>query len=143
MEGFFQRYLSLYRKLITELNNLMSPYELSYSLWLVIIYIKKNGPTTLVEISSHYSVEKPTITRRVQRLEELHIVEQIPGKNKREKVIGLTALGEEISQDCRKKITDLENRVMEGLTEQEQRITFDSLPKIRENLMQSEGANRE
>lgn len=139
MEGFFQRYLCLYRKLITELNALMGPYELSYSLWLVLYYIKNNGPSTLVEISNYYEVEKPTITRRVQRLEELQMVEQIPGKDKREKVMGLTALGEEVYQECRGKITDLEYSIMEGISENEQMTTFKTLPKLKENIMKSEG----
>lgn len=143
MEGFFQRYLSLYRPLITTLNELMSTYELSYSLWQVIFYIKNNGPSTLVDISNQYNVEKPTITRRVHRLEDLQIVEQIPGKDRREKIIQLTELGEEIYQACRKKITDLENSVMEGLTKEEQMMAFQTLPKIQDNIMKREGSKSE
>jgi MarR family transcriptional regulator, transcriptional regulator for hemolysin len=135
LEGFFQRYLSLYRSLITTLNELMSTYELSYSLWLVIYYIKNNGPSTLVDIANNYNVEKPTITRRVHRLEELQMVKQIPGMDRREKVIQLTELGEEIYQACRKKITDLENSVMVGIANEEQLITFQTLPKIQDNIM--------
>ena len=143
LEGFFQRYLSLYRPLITTLNELMSTYELSYSLWQVIFHIKNNGPSTLVDIANKYNVEKPTITRRVQRLEDLQIVRQIPGMNRREKVIQLTELGEEIYQACRKKITDLENRVMEGIANEEQMITFQTLPKIQDNIMKREGSKSE
>jgi MarR family transcriptional regulator, transcriptional regulator for hemolysin len=143
LEGFFQRYLSLYRSLITKLNELMSTYELSYSLWQVIFYIKNNGPSTLVDIANNYNVEKPTITRRVQRLEDLQLVKQIPGVDRREKVIQLTELGEEIYQACRKKITDLENRVMEGIANEDQMITFQTLPKIHENIMKGEGSKSE
>jgi DNA-binding MarR family transcriptional regulator len=117
----------------------MGPYELSYSLWLVLYYVKNNGPSTLVEISNYYEVEKPTITRRVQRLEELQMVEQIPGKDKREKVMSLTTLGEEVYQECRRKITDLEYCIMEGISENEQMATFQTLPKLKENIMKSEG----
>ena len=108
MEGFFQRYLRLYRPLITSLNELLSAYELSYSLWEVVFYIKNNGPSTLVDIANHYNVEKPTITRRVHRLEELQMVKQIAGQDRREKIIQLTELGEEVYKACRKKITNLE-----------------------------------
>ena len=142
MEGFFQRYLSLYRPLITTLNELLSTYELSYSLWQVIFYIKTNGPSTLVDIANQYNVEKPTITRRVQRLEDLQIVKQIPGMDRREKVIQLTELGEEIYQACRKKITDLENSVMEGIAKEEQMIVFQILPKIQDNIMNKEGKQK-
>ncbi|MFS0779143.1 MarR family transcriptional regulator [Neobacillus sp. 3P2-tot-E-2] len=143
MEGFFQRYLSLYRPLITRLNELMSTYELSYSLWQVIFYIKNNGPSTLVDIANQYNVEKPTVTRRVQRLEGLQIVKQIPGMDRREKVIQLTEVGEEVYQACRKEITDLENRVMDGIANEEQMITFQTLPKIQGNIMKGDGRKSE
>ena len=124
MEGFFQRYLRLYRPLITSLNELLSAYELSYSLWEVVFYIKNNGPSTLVDIANQYNVEKPTITRRVHRLEELQIVKQIAGQDRREKIIQLTELGEEVYKACRKKITNLEIRVMEGYRERRARSGF-------------------
>lgn len=143
MEGFFQRYLSLYRPLITRLNELMSTYELSYSLWQVIFYIKNNGPSTLVDIANQYNVEKPTITRRVQRLEDLHIVKQIPGMDRREKVIQLTEVGEEIYQACRNKITDLENSITDGISYEHQMILFQTLPKIQENIMKGDGSKSE
>ena len=143
MEGFFQRYLSLYRPLITRLNELMSNYELSYSLWQVIFYIKNNGPSTLIDIANQYNVEKPSITRRVHRLEDLQMVKQIPGKDRREKIIQLTELGEEIYQECRKKITDLENSIMEGIAKEEQMITFQTLPKIKDHIMNREGNKSE
>jgi MarR family transcriptional regulator, transcriptional regulator for hemolysin len=143
LEGFFQRYLSLYRPLITKLNELMSTYELSYSLWQVIFYIKNNGPSTLVDIANQYNVEKPTITRRVQRLEDLQIVKQIPGMDKREKVIQLTEVGEEIYQACRNKITALENSIMDDIAYEDQMILFQTLPKIQVNIMKGDGSKSE
>ncbi|WP_071392932.1 MarR family winged helix-turn-helix transcriptional regulator [Bacillus tuaregi] len=142
MQGFLQRYLSLYRPLITALNELMSSYELSHSLWQVMFYLKNNGPSTLVDISAYYHVEKPTITRRVHRLEELHMIKQIPGKDRREKLIQLTEQGEEVYQALRVKITDLEHEVMNGVAQDEQLITFQTLPKIKENLMKREESLR-
>ena len=58
LEGFFQRYLRLYRPLITSLNELLSAYELSYSLWEVVFYIKNNGPSTLVDIANQLQCRK-------------------------------------------------------------------------------------
>lgn len=135
MQGFFQRFITLYRPIITELNELLSRYELSYSLWEVIFYIKNNGPSVLVDISNYYNVEKPSITRRVHRLEEMNIVEEIPGRDKREKLIQLTNKGEEIYQACRQKITELEYSVMKGIPLEEQIATFEVLPKIKKNIL--------
>ncbi|MEH7248201.1 MarR family transcriptional regulator [Neobacillus niacini] len=139
MEGFFQRYLGLYRTLITSLNELLSAYELSYSLWQVVFYIKNNGPSTLVDIANQYNVEKPTITRRVHRLEELQLVKQIAGQDRREKIIQLTELGEEVYQACRKRITDLEFTIMDGIAKEEQEVVFHTLPRIQENFKKKEG----
>jgi MarR family transcriptional regulator, transcriptional regulator for hemolysin len=143
LEGYFRRFLKLYRPLITKLNELLAPYDLSYSLWQVIFYLKKNGPSTLVDISNYYHVEKPTITRRVQRLEELKMVQHIPGKDRREKIIQLTEIGEEIYQTCRVKITDLEYSVMAGIPKEDQNVSFQILPKIQDNLMNEEGNKNE
>ncbi|MBZ5752224.1 MULTISPECIES: MarR family winged helix-turn-helix transcriptional regulator [Metabacillus] len=142
MQGFFKRYLGVYRPLITRLNELLAGYDLSYSLWQVIVYVENNGPATLVDISSHYNVEKPTITRRVQRLEESKLVKQIASKDRREKIIQLTKLGEEVYKACRKDITELEKSVMEGIPLEERVAIFEILPKIQENIMnRGEGQN--
>ncbi|MFJ7975363.1 MarR family winged helix-turn-helix transcriptional regulator [Peribacillus sp. NPDC096379] len=125
------------------MNELLSAYNLSYSLWQVIVFVKNNGPSTLVDISNHYNVEKPTITRRVHRLEELQIVRQIPGKDRREKIIQLTESGEEIYQECRKMITNLEYSVMEGIPKEERFATFQTLPKIQDNIINKESNKNE
>lgn len=134
MQGLFQRFFSLYRPLVSKLNELLGEYELTYSLWQVIVYLKINGPSSLVDIAKHYNIEKPSITRRVQYLEEKLIVKSISSKDRREKIIQLTELGEELYQVCRKKVTELEYNVMKGIPEDEQIIAFEALPKIRENI---------
>jgi MarR family transcriptional regulator for hemolysin len=143
MQGFFQRYLLLYRPLISRLNELLSEYELSYSLWQVIFFVKNNGPSTLVEISIHFNVEKPTITRTVQRLEEKLIINVKQGKDRREKIITLSEFGEDLYQNCRQKITKLEYEVMRGIPRDEQKAVFEILPKIRENILNLEGDRHE
>lgn len=134
MQGFFQRFISLYRPIISKLNDLLSEHNLSYSLWQVIFYLKNNGPSSLVDISKHYNIEKPSVTRRVQSLEEKMIIKEIIGKNKREKIIQLTETGEELYQICREKITGLEYEVMKSIPEEAQEIIFEVLPRILENI---------
>jgi MarR family transcriptional regulator for hemolysin len=143
MQGFFQRYLLLYRPLISKLNDILSRFDLSYSLWQIIFYVKTNGSTSLVEISNHFNVEKPTITRTVRRLEEKGIVQVVPSNDKREKIIELTETGKDIYKKCRDEITDLENRVMGQIPEIEQYAASHMLLKIRENIINDEGSNNE
>lgn len=135
MKGFFRIFMALHRPFVNKLNELLSEYELSYSLWQVIFYIEKNSESTLSEISKYYNIEKPSITRRVQNLEEKNIVKQIKGKDKREKLIVLTDEGVEICKDCRKKIIKLEEQVTSCLEKEEQIILQDYLIKIRENVL--------
>lgn len=134
MQGLFQRFFSLHRPLISKLNELLGEYDLSYSLWQVILYLKNNQPSSLVDIANYYNIEKPSITRRVQRLEERLIVKTISGKDRREKIIELTEIGEELYGVCRKRITQLENDVVKGISENDQIITFETLPKIQKNI---------
>ncbi|MDQ0232458.1 DNA-binding MarR family transcriptional regulator [Metabacillus malikii] len=71
------------------------------------------------------------------------MVKQVPGKDKREKVIQITEFGEEIYQQCREKITELESKVMEGISLDEQQTAYQVLPKIQNNLISRKGNNRD
>jgi|SRR5690625_1602387 len=143
MQGFFQRYLLLYRPLTSKLNELLGEYELSYSLWQIIFHVKNNGPSTLAAISDYFNIERPSVTRAVQRLEEKQIIKQIPGRNKREKLIQLTELGEAVYQSCREQITALENSIMEDIPKEELNAAYEVLPKIRENMIYQAGEKNE
>ena len=134
MKGFFQKFISLYRPITSKINDLLSENNISYSLWQVIFYLKQNGPSSLVDISKYYNIEKPSVTRRVQSLEEKMIITEVVSKNKREKIVKLTETGEELYKICREKITCLEYEVMKGIPEEKQQILFEVLPQILENI---------
>lgn len=142
LEGFFQHYLRLYRPMINSLNEILSPYNLSYSLWQVIYYIKQNGPTPLVDIAKRYNVEKPSITRRVNALEKLKLIEKKESRDRREKIIQLTPLGEEIYSSCRKNITEFERTFLGNLSENELQQFFQTLSKLQQQFNSKEGKQR-
>lgn len=133
----------LYRPLTSKLNELLGEYELSYSLWQIIFHVKNNGPSTLAAISDYFNIERPSVTRTVQRLEEKQIIKQIPGKNKREKMIQLTELGEDVYLSCREQITALENSVMKDIPKEELNAAYEVIPKIRENMIHQAGEKNE
>lgn len=134
MQGFFRHYLSLYRPLIQALNHLLQPYDLSYSLWQVMLYLHENEQASLVEISNYYGIEKPSITRRVQRLEELGYVAITPGHDRREKLIVLSRQGHDIYKQCRQRITALERRVTESIAADRLEHTATLFQQVRHNL---------
>lgn len=139
MEGFFRNYLRLYRPILSELNKLLGRQGLSYSLWQVMVYVHDRGSSTLVDISSHYSVEKPVITRSVQRLEEQGLMACEPSQDRRVKRIALTPRGLEVYRVCRREITALEKLIMAEVTEDEQRLLARLLPCIRDRILSLDG----
>ncbi|GIO21227.1 hypothetical protein J18TS1_43270 [Oceanobacillus oncorhynchi subsp. incaldanensis] len=143
MEGLFRHYIRTHRLLMKHLNDLLEKYQLSYSLWQVIVYLKDSGTSTLVDISNYYQVEKPGITRRVHRLQESGLIKEVPSTNRREKIIELTSEGKRVYQVCREEITALEHSISEGLTEEEKQIAFQFLMKIQDNILSKEGFRSE
>lgn len=134
MQGFFRSYLSLYRPLIQALNQLLHPYELSYSLWQVMLYLHEHAQASLVEISHYYGIEKPGVTRRVQRLEELGYLTCAQGSDRREKSLALTAQGERVYAECRMHITALEARVTAGIAADPLEQTVPVFRQLLDNL---------
>lgn len=96
----------------------------------------EKSSATLVELSQYQGVEKPTITRTIQQLEKLGLVEQVLSKDKREKKMQLTEYGEKVYLEVRIAVDEFEERILQGLSEKEVEQTTDILSTIRNNLLQ-------
>ncbi|MFJ7977822.1 MarR family winged helix-turn-helix transcriptional regulator [Peribacillus sp. NPDC096379] len=131
---FFHQYLQISRLFTKKLNEQLLQYGLFHSQWSIVYFLKTKGPSTLVEIGEYLNVEKPTITRTVQRLNEGGFIQQVPGKDRRVKRIQLTEAGEEVYTSCREAVTEFEYKVMDGISEQEKEEVFQTLTKIYVNL---------
>jgi len=136
---FFEQYYKMYRPFVSQLNQKLVQHELYSSQYAVLKLIHTENELTLGEISRHQAVERPTITRTVQRLKELGFVQAGPGKDKREKMIHLTPLGEDMYQDIRHSIADFQLKSLEGISEDELLNTIDVLAKVHQNLTSIEG----
>jgi len=88
-----------------------------------------------VEISNYLGVEKPTVTRTINRLEELGYVENIPGKDKREKRMQLTDLGKKVYLEVRETVDEFEKEIIEGVSEKELLQAIQIMKTIRNNLI--------
>ena len=117
--GFFHHNLQFSRSFTKKLNEQLAKVNLFHSQWLIIYYLNQYGCSTLVEISNYLDVEKPTVTRTVNRLEERKLIEQIPGKDKRERRIQLTESGERTYQEAKKAVEEFELQLMSGLAEED------------------------
>src|SRR3954449_11838980 len=81
----------LSRHLTNTLNEALKPLGLYGSQWSVIFVLKTKGSLTQKELCDYLFVEAPPMTHTIQRLVKQGFVRQVPGKDKREKHIQLTA----------------------------------------------------
>ncbi|USK62157.1 MarR family winged helix-turn-helix transcriptional regulator [Peribacillus asahii] len=140
-QKFFHQFTLLYRPFENKLNILLSQHQIQRAQWTILYYLSLNGSITLVELSNYLSVEKPTVTRTINRLEELGYVEQIPSKDKREKRIQLTELGKEVYKHVRITIDQFEMDILKGISEQEQLNAIHIMEEIHNNLIEWEDKN--
>lgn len=133
-QKFFHQLLLMYRPFENRLNVHLAEHQLYRAQWTILYYLANNGTATLVELSHYMSVEKPTVTRTMTRLEELGYVEHVVGKDKREKRMQLSAAGQKIYQDIRVTIDQFEQEILEGITEKEQIDAIRIMGIIRDNI---------
>jgi MarR family transcriptional regulator for hemolysin len=133
---FFQELLLLYRPFENNLNIQLNKHNLHRAQWSILHYLSNYGSATLVELANYQSVEKPTITRTITRLEELGYVEHVPSKDRREKRMQLTELGTKIYSDVRVTIDQYEQDILKGITEEEQLAAIRIMSEIRNNIIE-------
>ncbi len=134
-QKFFQQLLLLYRPFENNLNIQLNKHDLHRAQWSILYYLNNYGSATLVELANYQSVEKPTITRTIARLEELGYVEHVPSKDKREKRMRLTELGKKVYNEVRVTIDQYEQEILKGITEEEQLAAIRIMGEIRNNII--------
>ncbi|MFJ9386398.1 MarR family winged helix-turn-helix transcriptional regulator [Peribacillus sp. NPDC101481] len=134
-QKFFQQLLLLYRPFENNLNIQLNKHDLHRAQWSILHFLINNGSATLVELANYQSVEKPTITRTISRLEELGYVEHVPSKDRREKRMRLTELGKKIYSEVRVTIDQYEQDILQGITEEEQLAAIRIMGEIRNNII--------
>ena len=131
---FFHHYLQVSRTFTKKLNEQLSKIDLYHSQWSVIYYLHTAETATLVEISNYFDVEKPTITRTVNRLEDIGLIEQIPGKDKRERRIQLTDSGIQKYIEGQQIVDEFEQNIMKDIPESNRENTRQTLLQLLKNL---------
>ncbi|WP_028782185.1 MarR family winged helix-turn-helix transcriptional regulator [Thalassobacillus devorans] len=133
-QEFFQELIMLYRPFENKLNLKLARHNLQRAQWTILYYLYQKGPASNVEISHYQSVEKPTITRTIHRLEEAGYIEKIPGRDKREKRMKLTEKGTAVYQDVRVAIDHFEQEILKGISEEKQIEVIGIMKQIRQNI---------
>jgi MarR family transcriptional regulator, transcriptional regulator for hemolysin len=127
--------MMLYRPFENKLNLLLADHGIQRAQWTILYYLYNFGCATLVELAQYQGVEKPTVTRTMNRLEELAYVEQIHSKDKREKRMALTELGKRVYVQTRVHIDEFEESILTGISETEQLEAIRIMEEIRNNIV--------
>ncbi|MFD1851314.1 MarR family winged helix-turn-helix transcriptional regulator [Oceanobacillus bengalensis] len=134
VQSFFQRNLQFNRSFKKKLNEQLMKVGLYHSQWSIIYYLKQFDTTTLVEISNYLDVEKPTITRTVNRLEEQQLVVKIPSEDKRERRIQLTGKGLALYEEAKQIVDAFERSLLTGIPDDDQKKTVEVMQLLLEKL---------
>lgn len=126
-------------RLFTEkINALLQPFNLNYSLWMVLYVIKHAESCSQIEIAQQLKISQPAITKRIATLEHEGFIEIIPTPNKREKIVSLSEKGLSIFSIGEREIQLLEARYSQGLSAEQIEQTKQVLQLFLNQLQQGE-----
>jgi MarR family transcriptional regulator, transcriptional regulator for hemolysin len=114
----------LSRNLTNQTNEVLKPFGLYSAQWAVIFVLKTKGILTQKDLCDYLSVEAPPMTRTIQRLVKQGYVQQVQGKDKREKHIQLTEDALMQYPTWEKSINELNQSLLRGLPEAVQSELF-------------------
>lgn len=132
--SFFHQNLQFSRLFTKRLNEKLTAIGLFHSQWLIVYYLKQSGPSTLVGLSQYVNVEKPTVSRTVDRLEKSELIEKIPSKDKRERRIQLTDKGIQVYQEAIEVVEAFEQKLMEEIPQANMEMTSQTIKHFMEKL---------
>ncbi|MFS0577093.1 MarR family transcriptional regulator [Sporosarcina sp. 179-K 3D1 HS] len=135
----FYEYAMLHRPYMNQLNAQLALFHLSVPHWLIMRVLYHEGDHTISQLSEKRNVEKPTTTKMVQRLEELQLVEARSGSDRRMRNIHLTEQGREVSRQVEEKLSRYQEKLLEGVSEEEQLLVARVLREISRKITIDKG----
>ncbi|MCA1040603.1 MarR family transcriptional regulator [Bacillus infantis] len=133
MDPFFHSFNQCTRQFSKGLNDVLTPMGLYAAQWPIIYRLKTTGPSTQVELSTYLSVEAPTMTRALLRLEKSGWISRVPGKDKREKKILLTDAALTQYPDWLAAVEGYEQKMLEDISEEELMAAISVMQKMKQN----------
>ncbi|MFJ7638954.1 MarR family winged helix-turn-helix transcriptional regulator [Peribacillus sp. NPDC097264] len=130
----FHQHLQLSRTIVKNMNEQITSLNIYHNQWTILNYLKNCGYSTINDISNYLDVDSVIITRSVNSMEENHMIKQVPGKDEEEKRIELTPRGKEVHMKCMKIADKIEGKALDGISEEEQDLFFQTLLKILNNI---------
>ncbi|MFW1857579.1 MarR family winged helix-turn-helix transcriptional regulator [Acinetobacter defluvii] len=117
-----------------EINQILEPFELNYSLWQVMYVISLKEQCTSLDIAEYLNVSKPSITKRVQILQQMNVLTQLETEDKRQKMLSLSEHGQQLYQSCSIQIDVFEQQLLADVSQQQQRDAKSTMKSVMQQL---------
>lgn len=130
MNFFFQEISRTTRSSVSQINQQLKPFGITYSQWVFIVYLSKWSPSPLAPIARYYRIEKPAITQIKKHFFDLGWIEEIPSADRRERPVQLTKIGLTQFKKINSAVRALEALFLSDLTEKEQSELVRILTKL-------------
>ncbi|UDM37075.1 MarR family transcriptional regulator [Acinetobacter haemolyticus] len=128
------------RLMSDEINTILLPHQLNYSLWQVLYVIQLKQGCTSIDIAEYLNVSKPSIAKRIHALIQLEVLDQVDTEDKRQKKLILSIKGQQLFAACSEKLDLFEQRLLLPLDQAAQNSTLNTLHKLMEHLQEMKGS---
>lgn len=122
------------RLMSDEINTILLPHQLNYSLWQVLYVIQLKQGCTSIDIAEYLNVSKPSIAKRIHTLMQLEVLEQVDTEDKRQKKLILSQKGIQLFQICSEKMDVFEQQLLFPLDQDMQKSTLTTLHILMDHL---------
>lgn len=113
-------------------NQLLEPYDITHSQFLILLFFHKNphGTVRQIDIEKYFSLTNPTITGILNKLEKKGWIERIKNpEDSRSKIICLTEKAYSMKEEILNIEPDLEGIISRNLNQEEHRMLLELLKK--------------
>ena len=124
------------RLMSDEINIILLPHQLNYSLWQVLYVIQLKQGCTSIDIAEYLNVSKPSIAKRIHTLMQLEVLEQVDTENKRQKKLILSQKGVELFKICSEKMDVFEQQLLLPLDQDSQNCALAPLHTLMNHLQE-------
>lgn len=129
----------LSRELMKSYNEILKPFGLYSAQWTVLYVLKTKGTLTPSELCEYLAIEAPPMTRTIQKLTAIGLVEQVTGEDRRSKKISLSKKALSQYPTWEKAVVEMNHALLNKLTTSKQIEMQQNLLDLVQMLKQQEG----
>ena len=125
------------RLMSDQINTILEPFSLNYSLWQVLHTIHFKHSCTSIDIAEYLNISKPAVAKRIHILIELELLEQIDTEDKRQKMLTLSSKGLSLFEQCSSCIDQFEYSLIRHIEPEQLALVKATLELVLKQLQDS------